>query len=139
MKAVTKQAISTDPKKFKQVVRETEALCKIRSPFVVHLEGKGQDEGCLYLAIELAEGGTEAAGPSAAGMHVRLDAAAAARIELQALLQELVRLVLARMGEQLPLDKVLAHRVAASSACAAARPSKRLRPYALEAATTLRP
>ena len=58
MKAVTKQAISTDPKKFKQVVRETEALCKIRSPFVVHLEGKGQDEGCLYLAIELAEGGT---------------------------------------------------------------------------------
>ena len=64
---------------------------------------------------ELAEVGS-GGGPPGAGVHVRPDAAAAARSELRALLQELVRLVLARMGEQLPLDKVLAHRVAASSA-----------------------
>lgn len=58
MKAVTKKAIANHPKKFKQVVRETHALSVVRSPFVVHLEGKGQDDACLYLAIELADGGT---------------------------------------------------------------------------------
>ena len=59
---------------------------------------------------ELAQA-TAGAGPPGAGVLLdqRHDTAAAARLELQALLQELVRLVLARMGEQLPLDQVLAH------------------------------
>ena len=59
---------------------------------------------------ELAQA-TAGAGAPGAGVLLdqRHDTAAAARLELQALLQELVRLVLARMGEQLPLDQVLAH------------------------------